>query len=180
MLNHQKTHPKEVIKHCLRCGCNNFNTKDQGRSFRCEECNFLYYINSSAAVACLIFNPEGKLLLTRRAIDPGRGMLDLPGGFVEPMERVEDALVREIKEELGVEVKEAKFICSFPNSYAFSGFTVFTLDMTFIVEIDNLDAIVPADDVADITYLFPSEIKEDDLAFKSMYNIIQYYINNNK
>lgn len=180
MLNHQKTHPKEVIKHCLRCGCNNFNTKDQGRSFRCEECNFLYYINSSAAVACLIFNPEGKLLLTRRAIDPGRGMLDLPGGFVEPMERVEDALVREIKEELGVEVKEAKFICSFPNSYAFSGFTVFTLDMTFIVEIENLDGIVPADDVADITYLFPSEIKEDDLAFKSMYNIIQYYINNNK
>ena len=180
MLNHQKTHPKEVIKHCLRCGCNNFNTNDQGRSFRCEECNFVYYINSSAAVACLIFNPEGKLLLTRRAIDPGRGMLDLPGGFVEPMERVEDALVREIKEELGVEVKEAKFICSFPNSYAFSGFTVFTLDMTFIVEIENLDAIVPADDVADITYLFPSEIKEDDLAFKSMYNIIQYYINNNK
>ncbi len=180
MLNHQKTHPKEVIKHCLRCGCNNFNTKDQGRSFRCEECNFLYYINSSAAVACLIFNPAGKLLLTRRAIDPGRGMLDLPGGFVEPMERVEDALVREIKEELGVEVKEAKFICSFPNSYAFSGFTVFTLDMTFIVQIDDLDAIVPADDVAAVTYLFPDEIKEDDLAFKSMFNIIQYYINNNR
>ena len=88
-----KTHPEEVIKYCPRCGSKKFKTNDKGRSFNCEECHFNYYLNNSAAVACLIFNKEGKLMLARRAIEPAKGMLDLPGGFVEPMESAEAAVV---------------------------------------------------------------------------------------
>ena len=174
------THPKDGIKYCPRCGCEKFKTSNQGRSFTCEECDFEYYFNSSAAVACLIFNNEGKLLLTRRAIEPAKGMLDLPGGFVEPMERIEEAIVREIREELGVGILKADFMVSFPNEYIFSGFSVFTIDMAFICSIDDLSAIVPADDAASVEFIFPRDIDHDQLCFNSMSKIIDFYIKNTK
>ena len=86
----------------------------------CEDCKFQYYINNSAAVACLIFNSQGEVLLTRRAIDPNKGMLDLPGGFVEPLETAEEAVIREIKEELGLQITKMTYLVSFPNLYPFS------------------------------------------------------------
>ncbi len=172
------THPRDVFKFCPRCGCKGFETSDQGHSFHCEGCHFVYFINNSAAVACLIFDLEGKLLLTRRALEPAKGMLDLPGGFVNPMERVEDTIVREIREELGVRVTKSKFMVSFPNEYIYSGFSVFTVDLAFICSVNNLSTIVPDDDVADFEFIFPEEISKEHLCSLSMYNIISYYINN--
>ena len=171
------THPKDVIKCCPKCGSRAFKTNDKGRSFNCEECHFSYYLNNSAAVACLIFNEEGKLLLARRAIEPGKGMLDLPGGFVEPMENAEEAVIREIKEELGVLVTNATYLASFPNEYIYSGFSVFTVDLAFVCTIDNFAKIVPADDVAAVEFWFLNEIKKEELCSESMVNIISHYIN---
>jgi NAD+ diphosphatase len=175
-----KTHPENVFRYCPRCGCKDFKTKDQGHSFRCEECQFVYYLNNSAAVACLIFDKEGKLLLTRRAIEPAKGMLDLPGGFVDPMERVEDTVVREIKEELGVNITSAEYLVSFPNEYIYSGFSVFTVDLAFVCTIDDPEAIVPDDDVSEIEYISLNEIEKEKLCSNSIFNIISYYINNSR
>lgn len=169
------THPKNVIKYCPRCGCDKFNTSDGGRSFYCEECNFNFYINNSAAVACLIFDKAGKLLLARRAVEPSIGKFDLPGGFIEPMESAEEAVVREIREELNVSVLKMQYLISFPNEYVFSGFSVFTLDLAFICEIDYSEQIIPGDDVAATEFVKPDDIKMEELCSKSMYNIIEYY-----
>ncbi len=174
------THPKDVIKFCPRCGCKEFISNDLGRSFNCEGCQFNLYMNSSAAVACLIFNDKGQLLLARRAIEPGKGMLDLPGGFVEPMERAEEAVQREICEELGVHVIQTEFLVSYPNEYIFSGFSVFTVDLAFICKVDHISRIIPADDVSAVEYFFPEEIKKEELCSESMFEIINYYINRNK
>ncbi len=171
-----KTHPRDVIKYCPRCGCKAFKTNNEGRSFNCEGCSFNYYLNNSAAVACLIFNAEGKLLLARRAIEPAKGMLDLPGGFIEPMECAEAAVVREIKEELGVLVTEARYLASFPNEYIFSGFSVFTVDLAFVCKVDDITAIIPADDVSGVEFFFPKDVKKEDLCSESMVNIINAYI----
>jgi 8-oxo-dGTP diphosphatase len=54
---------------------------------------------------------EGKVLLLLRRKAPEAGSWSLPGGRVEFMERVEDALVRELREELGVEVQIESLIC---------------------------------------------------------------------
>lgn len=170
------THPSEVIKYCPRCGSSHFKTHDQGRSFLCEGCHFNYYLNNSAAVACLIFNDKGELLLARRAIEPAKGMLDLPGGFVEPMERVEEAVVREIKEELGVDITQMSYLGSFPNEYVFSGFSVFTADLAFVCQIYDWSAIVPADDVSQVEFISPKAVNTKDLCSKSMASIIDLYI----
>lgn len=171
------THPRDIITHCPKCGGKAFLTSDYGRSFKCEECHFNLYMNNSAAVSCLIFNDQGKLLLARRAIDPAKGMLDLPGGFVEPMESAEAAVMREIKEELGVLVTNAEYLTSFPNEYIYSGFSVFTVDLAFICTVDDLSAIVPADDVSDVEFVFPTDVKMEEMCSISMANIISHYIN---
>ena len=94
--------------------------------------------NAAAAVAAIIFNDEGKLLFTRRAIQPYKGMLDLLGGFVDHMETAENALCRELNEELGITATELEYFCSSPNEYPFSGLSVFTLDLVFKVKTYSL------------------------------------------
>lgn len=173
-----KTHPEYVLKYCPRCGSPHFITQDSGRSFRCEDCLFIYFVNSSAAVACLILNPEGHLLLCRRAEEPEKDKLDLPGGFVDPMESAEQAVKREIREELKVEILKQKFLTSFPNEYVYSGYSVFTLDLAFLCEIDSFDEIVPGDDISSVEFWDPQKINMEDLYSESMQNIINYYILN--
>jgi mutator protein MutT len=171
-----KTHPRNVLKYCPRCGSKQFFTLNHGRSFICEECNFNYYFNNSAAVACLIFNKDGHLMLARRAIEPNIGMLDLPGGFVEPNETAEEAVIREIKEELQVRITEMSYLVSFPNEYVYSDLTVFTLDLAFICKINDRDEIVPGDDISDVEFIDPRIIEMNTLCSDSMRKIISFYL----
>jgi NADH pyrophosphatase NudC (nudix superfamily) len=176
---HQMMVPKAnpVFLYCPKCSSKSFKSTDNSRSFWCEDCHFNYYINNSAAVACLIFNDSGELLLTRRAFDPNKGMLDLPGGFVEPEESAEEAIFREIREELNLEITRMDYLVSFPNLYPFSGMVVPTVDLAFCCEVEDLSQLNPDDDVASVEFIHPSKIPMDDLCANSMRQIIHYYIN---
>ncbi|VVJ24642.1 Diadenosine hexaphosphate (Ap6A) hydrolase / Bis(5'-nucleosyl)-tetraphosphatase (Ap4A) (Asymmetrical) (EC [Amycolatopsis camponoti] len=60
-----------------------------------------------ATIRCvggIAFDPHGRLLLIRRANDPGSGQWSLPGGRVEPGETDKEAVVRELSEETGLDV----------------------------------------------------------------------------
>ncbi len=69
----------------------------------CSRCRFIFYLNPKVVAATL---PEqnGAVLLTRRAINPGRGLWTFPGGFVDLGESVADGAVRETFEETGLTV----------------------------------------------------------------------------
>ena len=172
------THPHKVITHCPRCGSDHFASREEGISFSCEDCGFVYFVNSSAAVACLIFNSTGELMLSRRAIAPNLGMLDLPGGFVDVMETAEEAVRREIREELGITVTGLQYLTSFPNEYIFSGFSVFTLDLAFICRVDDLDSAQPKDDISAIEFYEVKAVPFRELCSDSMRNIIEFYLEN--
>lgn len=169
------THPTEVLKYCPRCGSPNFAATSE-RSFKCADCNFNYWVNSSAAVAVLLFNPQGELLFTRRAIEPNKGKLDLPGGFVDPMETAEHAAIREIKEELGIDIHSIRYFCSFPNEYVFSGYSVFTLDIAFLAQTEQLDNMIAMDDISSFEFYKPHDVDLDELPSISMKNIIKEII----
>lgn len=169
----QATYPANVFHLCPKCGAEFSFQADN--SFRCASCGFHYYINANAAVCALILDPEKRLLLTKRAHDPCRGMLDLPGGFVDPLETAEHALRRELQEELNVAPETMRYFGSFPNRYVFSGLTYFTLDLAFVCTLSDMRPLKPADDVADVVFVPPSRIDLASLAFESMRAIITAY-----
>ncbi len=70
----------------------------------CEACGFIFY-QGPKLVAATIFELDGGILLTQRAIEPGYGKWTFPGGFVERGERAEAAAEREALEEAGVEIE---------------------------------------------------------------------------
>jgi mutator protein MutT len=169
------TYPQRVIKYCPKCGHSEFQYKPDN-SFFCTACNFHLYVNSAAAVAALIVNEQGELLLTRRAIEPDNGMLDLPGGFVDVMETAEEALSRELKEELNLHVDSFSYFMSFPNEYIFGGISVFTLDLAYICKVKDFNGIHAEDDIAGFEFYQTDKIPFKEIASISMRKIAQEFV----
>lgn len=172
---YSNTHPVNVLKFCPRCGSAHFLATGS-RSFKCNDCSFNYFANSSAAVAVLLFNEKRELLFTRRSIEPHFGKLDLPGGFIEPMETGEQAAIREIQEELGISIHSLNYFGSFPNEYIFSGFSVFTLDITFLAQTETLHQMTAMDDISSFEFYKPEDVNLAELPSISMKNIIKKLI----
>ena len=75
----------------------------------CEECSFIFYLGPKL-VAAVIFELDGRIVLTRRAIHPGYGKWTFPGGFVDRGETAEAAAKREAREEVGVELELGEIV----------------------------------------------------------------------
>ncbi len=170
----RQTLPQERLKYCPVCGSPAF-AYDNIKAFHCGDCGFSFYINSAAAVAAIIENDRGEILLTRRAFEPHKGYLDLPGGFVDPMESVEEALHREIKEELNLEITDMKYLFSVPNQYVFSNFTVFTTDLAFRCKTSDTNCLITQDDVAEALFVKPANINYDMIGAESIKKILKRY-----
>jgi len=69
----------------------------------CQRCGWIYYKNPLPVVVCAVINKEGKILIAKRNLEPGKNRWALPGGFVERDETPEDACLRELKEETGID-----------------------------------------------------------------------------
>ena len=82
---------------CPKCGCQTLLSVSQ-KECRCD-CGFHFFQNVAAAVMVAICWQD-EVLVAVRARNPGKGLLDLPGGFVDPGESLEVALRRELQEEL--------------------------------------------------------------------------------
>jgi 8-oxo-dGTP diphosphatase len=81
--------------------------------------------------ACALVDPDGRILLARRP--PGRamaGLWEFPGGKIEPGERPEQSLIRELEEELGIIVEEP---CLAPLTFASHGYADFHLLMPLYI-----------------------------------------------
>ena len=170
------TFPQKVMRFCPKCGSTEFKY-NRDNSFLCGICSFHLYINSAAAVAGLILNSEGELLLTRRAIEPQLGTLDLPGGFVDILETAENAMLREIKEELNLNINKMTYFMSFPNEYVFGGLSVFTTDLAFICKIDSFESIQAKDDISAYEFYKPEAIPLEEIGSKSMKEIVKAFVN---
>ena len=168
------THPLKVLKYCPKCGSAEFN-KSGERSLKCAACGFHFFINSAAAVAALVTNDEGKLMLVTRGVEPNYGKLDLPGGFVDPLESAEEAVMRELNEELGLKVKNLKYLGSAPNEYVFSAYTVFTLDIAFQVTAESLEHLKPMDDILAYKFYSEDELDYRDVSAPSIKKFVKDY-----
>ncbi len=169
------TKPRNVFQYCLRCGSTAVYYAEDD-SLHCEACDFHYFVNSAAAVAALITNEQGELLLTKRAFNPEKGKLDLPGGFVDIGESAEQTLVRELEEELNVRPEKIRYIHSYPNEYIYGGLTVYTLDMAFECEIVTFEKLKANDDVAEFAFYSLQNIDLEEIALDSIRVIVSDFV----
>lgn len=140
---------------------------------QCPECGLLWYFNPAPAVIALIPNAKQELLFTLRKFDPARGKLDLPGGFSDIFETSEQTLVREVKEETGLQVVSWKFLKTVPNKYIFKDLLYYTLDSVFLCEVESLGTLQPADDVEDILWYNPQRVTDREIGLGSIRKIVQ-------
>ena len=171
-------HFSTLFTHCPACGSERF-VPHNVKSSHCESCGFTYYVNASAAVASFIVNEYGELLVCRRGKEPVKGTLDLPGGFVDEQESAEEAIVREIGEELQAKVTELKYMFSLPNEYEYSGLTVPTLDMFFACTLEDTGNLVPSDDVADCFFVPLNELDPELFGLNSIRKAVKKFIIHN-
>ena len=159
--------PSRQFQFCPRCGRAQ-KERPPDKCFRCDACEFQYYFNPAIAVAAFIVDADGLVLFIRRAKDPGKGKLAVPGGFVDAGETAEGALRREILEEVNLELTSLEFLASFPNQYHYKGVTYPVVDLFFVGRTDSTHSTAALDGVASCAWLDPAPIDLDEIAFPSM------------
>ena len=164
--------PLNVFRYCPKCGSSGF-TKESEKSLKCNSCGFRYFINMNAAVAAIIRNEKNEVLFTIRKHDPASGMLDLPGGFVDLGEIAEDALVREVYEELNLQISEMLFYGTFSNKYLFEGVEYQTLDMVFSCLVQTFHNLKAADDVSGYVFRDPNSVLPEEIGLASIRKIVE-------
>lgn len=96
----------EKAKHCPLCREPLAAAEVGGRARpRCTVCGFVLYTNPASAAAGVVLNEAREVLLVRRAIEPYRGFWALPAGYQEIDEHPSETVLREIREEAGIEAR---------------------------------------------------------------------------
>ena len=162
----------EAIRHlayCGRCGAAaGGQAENPGGPFRCGACGFTLFFNAAGAVGAVILRPDGRCLFVRRSKEPARGKLGLPGGFVDPGENAEQALVREVREEVGLDLRDLEYLNSHANRYLFAGVTYHTVDLFYRGRADEPERAAPLDAVEAVEWLDPRTVPPEEIAFDSM------------
>jgi 8-oxo-dGTP diphosphatase len=147
---------------CPRCGAG--LERDAGAA-RCPACGSAYYANSAPAVEGLL-ERDGRVLLSRRGIEPRRGCWDLPGGFLEEGEEPLAGLAREFREETGLEVRPLEWLGTHLEPYDH----YFVLGLTWLVTGEGEPQA--ADDVAELAWFGPAELPAE-LAFAHQHELLR-------
>lgn len=144
---------KNPYKFCPYCG-EKLGSKIEHNKKRiaCLGCGFIYYSNAKPTVAAIILNKKGEVLLAKRSKEPGKGLWNLPGGFLEENELPEEGLKREIKEETNLDIKSFKLLGIYLGEYEnkVEG-RITTFNAVYLVE-KNEGEMRPDDDASELKY----------------------------
>ncbi len=108
-----------VFRYCPRCATELELRPSAGPDpdrLTCPNCGFVHYENPTPTVQAWI-DRDGSYLALRRDEEPLKGKWNMPGGFVEVGERGEEAIIREVREETGLEVEVIELIGIFDSTY---------------------------------------------------------------
>lgn len=157
------------FKFCNNCGGNDWRATSE-REFVCVTCAHRHFITPIPAACALILDAQDRILIIRRAHEPGLGKLGLPGGVIDPAESGEMAAARETQEEVGLNLPASAFtyLVSLNNRYPFQGFVWPTLDLFFVARVPNFNKVViqPAEVME--TLICPlNDVPLADFAFES-------------
>jgi NAD+ diphosphatase len=135
---------------CGRCAQPTAVMKDE-RARRCPQCGLAAFPRLAPAVIVLIEREDGRALLARNARFP-EGMYSCVAGFVEPGETLEETVHREVREEVGVEVRELCYFGSQPWPFPHS------LMIGFFAQFASGEVSPDGDEIAEAGWFSPAEL----------------------
>ena len=165
-------HDERPYSYCPMCGGDL-----EGRVLRpheperlvCVRCGFIFYLDPKVAVGTIITTPDSRLVLVRRAIEPGYGLWVFPGGFVDRGEEVPSAAIREAREESGLEVRLDRLV----NIYSYP-------DTAVVIIVYAATAIAGElcgdDECLEARLFTPDELPWEELAFRSTREALRDYL----
>ena len=160
------------FKYCPRCraelGLRRVKAGEPERLV-CPSCAFVLYLDPKVAVGTIIRTANERLVLVRRAIEPGYGKWVFPGGYVDRGETLTTAAIREAREESGLDVRLDGLV----NVYSYPGrapvvivYAATAIGGELAVDDEGLESAEV--DAADIPW--------SNLAFQSTYEALHDYL----
>jgi ADP-ribose pyrophosphatase YjhB (NUDIX family) len=139
----------------------------------CARCGFVFYLDPKVAVGTIIQSHSGRIVLVRRAIEPGYGKWVFPGGYVDRGETLTSAAMREAREECGLDVRLDALV----NLYSYAGrapvivvYAATATSGTLCIDDESLEVLEW--DIAAIPW--------NDLAFRSTHDGLRDYLNGSR
>jgi 8-oxo-dGTP diphosphatase len=161
----------ESYKFCPVCGGrleNRLVKVGEPLRLTCTVCGFIFYIDPKLAAIALV-PYQGGLVMVRRSIEPGYGLWVVPGGFVDVGEPVEEAVVRETREEAGLTVRVVRLLNV--HSYRHSR----TVILSYITEYVSGE-LAAGDEELEARVFTGAEIPWEKIAFSSTRDAVQEYL----
>jgi ADP-ribose pyrophosphatase YjhB (NUDIX family) len=144
---------------CRRCDLALTNVENH--VYKCAN-DHIIFANCSPTVGVFFITPDNKILLSVRGIEPHKGMLDSFGGFVDGEESLEEAVARELTEELNLQPGDytpPQYLTSAIGHYPYKDEVLPILSTFFWSRLTIETSLIPQDDVAKI---FVTDLHEVD------------------
>jgi 8-oxo-dGTP diphosphatase len=160
-----------VYRFCPSCGgrleTRRLKPSDPERPV-CGACGYVVYLDPKVAVGTIIRAADNRLVLVRRAIEPGYGLWVFPGGYVDRGEEITAAAKREAREESGLEVRIDRLV----NIYSYGGRS----PIIIVYAATALGGELCGDDECLDARLFAAdELPWEELAFRSTSEALRDY-----
>ena len=163
--------------HCPRCGA---GLAGDEKRVDCAHCGFVAYANPVPTATAVCFDEQGRVLLGRRALEPDKGLWDLPGGFVDEGEHPLDTLRRELREETGLEIEPQEFLGVWMDRYGYDSSATSTPNLYWTARVLAGEAEA-ADDVAELRWFERGELPPpDELAFEVNAKVLSAWLGRNE
>jgi 8-oxo-dGTP diphosphatase len=169
--HHKNQHGHTEYRFCPRCGCALERRQvkaNEPKRLVCQACGFIFY-QDPKLVAGTLFTLEGGIVLLRRAVEPAMGKWVFPGGYVDRGESVQDAALRETREESQLEVRLGPLL----NVYSYPG----SANVIVVYTAEVVGGQLEAADESDEARIFPAQdLPWDELAFESTKHALTDYL----
>lgn len=134
----------------------------------CDKCNTIHYQNPVMVVGCLI-EQKGKIMLCRRGIEPRKGLWNLPCGYLENEETIQQGAKREVFEETGATVNLGPLHVVYNLPHANQVYLIFYATM-------DGDKYHTTPESTQIEFFGPDEIPWEEIAFSSNSFAIKHWL----
>ncbi len=175
---------KHIYEHyafCPRCG-ERYRSEDFDAAdfvFHCRACRYDFYQNSvpSATGVVPCKSDPAKVLLIQRGTPPAIGKRALPGGILRLGESPADGARREVLEEIHLDLRVERLLCTTMVDYEYRGMRVAILEIAFQMEAAELAQARTSEEACDMGFYDVSDVlrESSELAFPEQINALRAY-----